>query len=266
MKQLSILVIILILMSLSSCEVINTFLNPSSGTCLLVNTSMNVPNDPAHVETSYTYNSTDQLIEVNKASYDLDPHPYVDRWEMSYSGNKLNEIKYFTKFLSDPEEQHTTHTFYFVGDLVDSIDIVGSLTYGPIKGYIKTSYQNNKLDSVWTYHKNAMGNQYEWYSTTVLTWTGDNVTKVNNEYKTQTGSITYEYDDQNAPMNHFGLAFSRFGSYAMLSKNNVIKITQIIWDGSSYVTDYTISYTANGYPSEIAQKDIPPTTYEYSCN
>jgi hypothetical protein len=255
---------------LSSCEIIDSFLNPDKAACKLIQTEWNIPNDPAKVIKDFTYNSKDQLIEVVSSEYDMDPQPYIVRYEISYANDNISELTQFTKFYSNPEEIQQQYTFFYSGNEIDSIAVKGFNSYVNLNDYMLATYDNGKLVRLDSYHIIASNAAGELFYTYDFTWTGDNITTISSQYQNGTPIIThYEYDDQNAPLNSIGLAVVSFNNYTILSKNNVIKATRegtIL--GGSPVIDYIITYNTNGYPvsiEETSQYQSYPTTYTYDC-
>ncbi len=80
MKQSLIIAITILLMLsftllLDSCEIIDPFINPPKDECILQKTSWSIPDDPAHGQIEYNYDSSGKLIEIVITDYDLEPNP-----------------------------------------------------------------------------------------------------------------------------------------------------------------------------------------------
>ena len=265
MKTKIALLLISSVLLLSSCEIFDPIFNPSKSDCLLQKTSWSIPNDPAHEETLFTYDASENLTEVVKKSYDLEPDPYVERWTMTYSNNKLEKITHYTKFYADPEEKADEYVFHYNGDQPDSVAIFTAPSFNQA-GYALLQYAGGKLSKVEDYNPDPAGSGYRLYYTRDLDWTGDNVTKITTT--NLTGSVSssdFEYDDKKTPLSHLGLAMTNFGSLAMLSSNNNVKKTYTGSDGTPHVFDRTYTYSAGGYPESLTLTDGVQTTYEYTC-
>lgn len=261
----TILLLVSATMLLGSCEIIDPFINPPKDECILQKMSWSIPNDPAHEETVFTYDTSGKLIEVVKTSYDLEPDPVVSRWTMTYSNDKLDKLSSFFKFYSDPEEKSGDWLFYYNGNLPDSIHSP-AVSVSSNASYTLTQYTGDKLVKLIDYIKRPNEPNYSIYNTTDLEWNGDNISKIT--IINSAGSsrkYEYEYDDKKTPLGHLGLALSSFGSLSMLSKNNVTKtIYTLGTDVYIYETSYT--YNSTDYPtSAIPAKDGYPTSYEYDC-
>ncbi len=250
---------------LNSCELIDPILNPVKDECILLNTSMSIPNDPAHEETEFTYNSAGQLIEVVKESYDMKPDPYVARWTMTYNNDTLHQISSYSKFYSDPEEKLGEYLFIYNGNLPDTIQYNPANTNSnPV--FTVTEYSANKLIKLTDFLLSPQDSKYKLYATRVIDWTGDNISKITTNHNGGSSStLEYEYDDKKAPLGNFGLAFTSFGSLAMLSQNNVTKLTYTT-NTTSHITETSYNYNSTDYPTQSAPvKDGYPTNYEYDC-
>ena len=265
MKKSSLILLGCSFFLLNSCEIINPILNPEKNDCILLSTSMSIPGDPAHEETEFTYDSSGKLTEVLRESYDLDPAPYISRWTMSYNNDLLYQISSYSKFYSDPEEKIGDFIFIYDGNLADTIK------YEPANansnpGFTVTEYSGNKLIKLTDYLFNPQDSQYKLYATRLIEWTGDNISKVTNNFNVGSSSTTeYEYDDKKAPLGNFGLAFTSYGSLAMLSQNNVTKLTYTS-NSTSHITETSYTYNSTDYPIQsIPAKDGYPTNLEYDC-
>ena len=265
MKTSSILLIACSILLLSSCELIDPILNPVKDECILLKTSWSIPNDPAHEETEFTYNVAGKLIEVIKESYDLEPDPYISRWTMTYNNDLLDQISSFSKFYSDPEEKLGDYIFFYDGNLPDTIKYKpASTSSNPTFTVIE--YSSGKLFRLTDYVFRPHNSQYNIYSTQIIEWIGDNISKITNTSSAGSSSTTeYEYDDKKTPLGHLGLAFTSYGSLTMLSQNNVTKITYTT-SSISRITEKTYTYNSTDYPIQvIPMKDAHPTVYEYDC-
>jgi len=261
----TILLLIITTLLLGSCEIIDPFINPPKDGCILQKTSWSIPNDPAHGETEFIYDSSGKLVEVIRTSYDLDPDPYVDRWAVTYSNDKLHQIKSFTKFYSDPEEALGEYLFIYNGNLPDTIKYSPEASYNN-PTYTVTQYTGDKLIKLVDYILRPLDTIYSLYNTTEIEWTGDNISKTTaTDFNGSQRIYEYEYDDKKTPLAHLGLALSSYGSLTMLSKNNVTKTTYS--PGTSvYVYEFTYTYNSTDYPiSSSPLKDGYPTNYEYDC-
>ncbi|MEA1875769.1 MAG: hypothetical protein U9N86_02795 [Bacteroidota bacterium] len=265
MKEKSILLFIVLTVFLGSCELIDPIFNPVKNECILLKTSMSVPNDPANEETVFTYDSSGKLIEVVKTGYDLGSDPVVSRWTMTYSNDKLDKLSSFFKFYSDPEEKTGDWMFYYNGNLPDSIHAPAASASNNVS-YTLTQYTGDKLVKLTDYLKRPNEPNYSVFNTTDLEWSGDNISKITitNNYGSSR-FFEYEYDDKKTPLGHLGLALSSFGSLTMLSKNNVTKTTYTLGT-NVYISETSYTYNSTDYPiSAIPAKDGYPTNYEYDC-
>jgi hypothetical protein len=262
--------LVIVILFFSSCDLFRDITNPDPDPatgCVLVETNLTIPNDPAHELTEYKYNASGSLIEVIKKAWDMDPDPYIDRTTISYNGVKVNQIKTYFTFLSDPEEAHAVYTFFFEGDLVDSVRITSGEPYNQ-NGYMLTEYTGDKLSKLIGYNFNTVTSAYYENGTTSIDWTGDNITKTTttNINSPQNSIIEYEYDDKKTPLNNLGLAVSS-NVLTMLSSNNVISRKNLAADGTVFSTTET-SYTYNdtNYPITSTWGGGYPTNYVYDCN
>ena len=251
---------------ISSCELLDPFLNPTSSACQLISTSFSIPDDPAHTETEYVYDTSDKLIEVTRSDYDLNSSAYVDRWEITYSGNKVDQIKKYFTFLNDPEELMTTFTFYFTGDFPDSIASFSDNGYQQTYAYSLCTYTNNKITHLTEHRYYPIDSTSALYKTIDFVWAGENISKITSQFANIGTTISeYEYDDKKAPMDHLGLSFVTFGTYTMLSKHNVTSVIITLLDGSIRNTSFTINYNDQDYPISTKPSDYYTTTYTYTC-
>lgn len=265
MKTTTILLLVSTSLILGSCEIIDPFINPPKDECVLQKISWSIPNDPASEETEFNYDSSGKLIEVIKTGYDLEPDPTVSRWTMTYSNDKLDQLTSYFKFYSDPEEKTGDWLFYYNGNLPDSVHSP-AVSVSSNASYTLTQYTGDKLVKLVDYIKRPNEPNYSIYNTTVLEWTGDNISKIT--YTNNFGSsryYEYEYDDKKTPLGHLGLAVSAYGSLTMLSKNNVTKTTYY-FGTDVYIFETSYTYNSTDYPtSAIPAKDGYPTSYEYDC-
>ena len=262
--------LVIVILFFSSCDLIKDITDPDSDPatgCVLVETNLTIPDDPAHELTEYKYNSSGYLIEVTKKAWDMDPEPYIDRTTISYNGDKVNQIKTYFTFLSDPEEAVAVYTFFFEGDLVDSIRITSGEPYNQ-NAYTLTEYTGDKLSKLINYNFNAVSSDYFEAGTISIDWTGDNITKTttSNINSPQNTISEYEYDDKKMPLNSLGLAVSS-NMLTMLSNNNVVRHKYLSADGTVFSTTET-SYTYNdtNYPITSTWAGGYPTNYVYDCN
>jgi len=259
-----------LVMILSSCEVFDTFFNQSESDCQLLSTEWSIPNDPAKLTTEYIYDADDKLIELIRTDYDLDDSNSIIRFEITYTGDKINEIIYYSKFLTQVEQKQLRYVFYFLGDEVDSVAVTGFNDYEYTNDYILTKYENGKLVELKTYQIDAINGDDVLTRTKVLTWTGDNVSSIGRQFiNGSMSTVNYEYDDKNSPLVSVGLAIANHKLFTILSKNNLIRASQPggVLGGTGEIV-YEISYNDNDYPEsiqEILNYDTYPTTYTYDC-
>ena len=264
LKAKTILLLISITLLMGSCEIFDPIFNPQKDVCILQKTSWSIPNDPAHGETEFIYDSSGKLIEIIRTSYDLGPDPYIERWTMTYQGDLVHEIVSYTK-LSNPEEALGEYLFIYNGNLPDTIKFSPEASYNN-QTYTVTQYSGDKLIKLVDHIMRPTETVYSVYNTTEIEWTGDNISKTTaTDFHGSQRIYEYEYDDKKTPLAHLGLAMSSFGSLTMLSKNNVTKTTYS--PGISvHVFEYTYTYNSTDYPiSSSLLKDGYPTNYEYDC-
>jgi hypothetical protein len=226
---------------------------------------MSVPDDPAHEETEFKYNSAGQLIEVVKESYDTKTVPYVASWTMSYNNDTLHQISSYSKFYSDPEEKRGEYIFSYNNNLPDTIQYNPANTNSnPV--FTVTEYSANKLIKLTDYLLSPQDSNYKLYATRDIDWTGDNISKITTTTNgVSSSTLEYEYDDKKTPLENLGLAFTSFGSLAMLSQNNVTKMTYTS-NTTSHITETTYNYNSTGYPTKSTPaKDGYSTNYKYDC-
>ncbi|NQU88013.1 MAG: hypothetical protein HQ541_19875 [Mariniphaga sp.] len=269
MKNLLLFIVVIGILVLSSCDLFETDkdrgTDPIAG-CFLQKTSWSIPNDPAHETTDYSYDTSGKLIEVLKKSWDLEPDPYIERTTISYNGDKLNQIKIYITY-TDPEEMYAEYSFFYTGDLPDSI------TYpkpDPIndKGYMLAEYSGNKLSKLVFYNHSTFTYTYSEVANYNFEWTGDNIIKITlaNINSTNASVTEYKYDDKKTPLSNLGLALTS-NLFTMLSSNNVIKSTRLNPDGSiSNTSETTYTYNDSDYPLTVTWSVGYPTNYEYDCN
>lgn len=255
---------------LSSCDLFEDKTDPdsdpSSG-CVLLETNLTIPNDPAHELTEYKYDASGNLIEVIEKAWDLQPDPYIDRTTISYNGDKVDRINTYFTFLADPEEAVAVYSFFFAGDLVDSITTIIGEPYNQ-NGYTLTEYSNNKLSKLISYNYNNLTSTYNEATSYTLEWTEDNITKIttSNINSTQSTISEYEYDDKKTPLSNIGLAVTS-NMLTMLSNNNVIRHIYSAADGTVYSTTVTTyTYNDTDYPISMTWEGGYPTNYVYECN
>lgn len=264
MKAKTIIILAFTSLIIVSCELINPILNPQTTGCILQKSSWSIPNDPAHESIEFTYNSSEKLTEVVKTSYDLEPDPYVEKWLMTYTNDKLHLIKWSSIFYSDPEESIGEYLFTYNGNLPDTIHYTPGNSSSNAT-YSVAQYNGDKLIKLLDYRLNPFDPNYSLFNTTDIVWTGDNISKVTSAQINGTPRIyDYEYDDKKAPLNHIGLTLSSYGSFTMLSKNNVIKTTMTM--GSIvYIYESTYTYNDTDYPTSQIPLDGATINYEYNC-
>ena len=267
MKTKAVLLLVCISVLVCSCELIDPFLNPTTSSgCLLTSTSFSVPNDPAHLETEYNYDTSDKLIEIIRSEYDQNSTAYIERYVISYLGDKVNQIKQYNTFLNNPEELLETHTFFFSGVLIDSIASIAYNGSQQNHSYSLCNYTNNKLTKLTNYRYNLIDSISSLYRTIDLIWASDNISKITTQYASSGTLISeYQYDDKKDPMNHFGLSFTTLGSLTMLSQNNVVASQNTVWDGSVQSNTIEITYNAQDYPVSTTPSNNYTTTYTYNC-
>ena len=264
MKNHIILLLVGTTLILGSCELIDPFINPPKDACILQKTSWSIPNDPAHEDTEFLYDSSDKLIEVKKTSYDMGTTPDIARWTITYSNDKLDKLTSYYKFQGDQEEKIGEWLFQYSGNLPDTIKSPAANSSTNSLYYV-AHYNSDKLVSLETYTLDLNGSSYSLFNKDDLEWTGENISKmtITNKYGS-TRSYEYEYDDKKAPLGHLGLAVSSYGSLTMLSKNNVTKTTYY-FGTDVYVFETSYTYNATGYPISATPLEGATINYEYDC-
>ena len=132
-------------MLIVSCELIDPFINPPKDDCVLQKTTWSIPDDPAHSSTEYSYDSSGKLIEITSEVYDLDPDPIINGWVISYSNDKVDQINSYWKSYDDPQQTEKDVSFFYDGDLPDSIFYKYGEVYGTNQGYYTANYSGDKL-------------------------------------------------------------------------------------------------------------------------
>jgi|GEM_PF-3731951 len=251
---------------LTSCEFVNLILNPPTNDCVLQKTTWSIPNDPGQTINEYTYDANGYLAEVSRTMYDQGEDPTVSRLTVTYANNLVDQINVYFKFKNDPEQLETNYVFFYNGNLPDSIHYTWGETYNFREGYFLATYSEAHLTQLLEYNYNLFDKTYILSRTTTIEWTGDNVSKVTaTDVYGNTSSHEYEYDDKKTPLNHLGMALSTFGSFTMLSKNNVTKSIYTVPDSTQYITEFAMTYNDSGYPVTITPDNDYPTQLEYIC-
>lgn len=271
MKKILLMTTALLLL-LSGCETIEEWLKKlqEEPACQLISMELDIPADPARSLTEFFYNADGQLTEVKDSEYDLKPLPYVTRYELTYAGNNLSVIQIHTKFYEEPEKTDHTWSFFYSGDLIDSIFVQNGETYGNSSGYYLTEYSGDLISKLTYYHIDAASGAATQHDTRLLTWTGDNLTEVIWNYPNADPMVySYTYDDKKTPLNSIGLALSPYGDLSLLSKNNVVSRSTSYSGTVTNTTNYELEYNEQGYPVSVRDMqtwDTYPTVYEYDCN
>jgi hypothetical protein len=251
--------------------------NIVKGTCQLMSTTFNIPNDPAKTLTMFSYNGSDQLVGIVEDQYDLSSSvDYSSRWALSYTGDKLDKITEFTTFLNDPEEEGTSYSFFYEGDLVDSIavdlnrpNITGSYTHLD-ESFYDMEYDGKKLVKLTEYKTVTADNSIDSFETTLI-WTGNNITEITGYFGSTLITTTYTYDDKKTPLRNFGLSFTGYGALTGLSENNVLT-SRFTLSGTLRGVNNIMEYNNNDYPTSITSESVGssyafyPTLFEYTCN
>ena len=254
------------MLSISSCDIIDPFLNPQGTECLLIKTTYSIPDGTASTNTGFEYDSSDKLVEVKRIQGDLSSDTFIERWEISYSNDQVDRIRSFTKFQSDPEEDNEDYRFFYKGNLPDSIAYVREGVYN-LTGYLIATYTNDQLTRLVDYRYKPLDSTYFVYNTSNLEWSGNNLKKitslnVNGEQTTE----ELEYDNKKSPLSCLGLAFSSYGSLVMLSSNNVTQSKKTIWDGTLRTTSFVYTYLSSDYPKSCKPSNDNATNFQYRCN
>jgi len=179
----------------------------------------------------------------------------------NYIDGKLDEI-------IDEDE---VYKMIYTNEKVSSIE----LRYlGEVESLYELTWSGDKLTEVKHYDMQDMKTLYETY---VYTWSGDNVSKMVNDYDddgdgTLESNLTIDvssYDDKNNPYFGLPLMYLDFENPLSYSKNNGLKATST-YDGIPLNFTQSIQYNSDDYPAKIETTitlfGTTTSTFSYSCN
>ena len=182
--------------------------------------------------TKYKYQNN-LLIQIESESEN--GQDYLIDIEYNSNGQRVREVNTFTHF------KNFTHEPYKITSI--------------------SNFNYNDAGQLVTKHSTFSDSEYSFPTETEFEWSKGNIVKVNFAYfddlgEHVTGSKSFFYDDKRNYSNQ-DLAFvyvTLAGQETVLSKNNLLKTTEIFFDQTIDRGSYEFSYNSNGYPIDYRYK------------